>query len=315
MKPIVPKIIIKPRLPPAQPVAGTSSRLITAAPPTPEAETPQTENGTEGDGEGSQTMDVDGAEESMQTGDEGGSRVGTPRPRGRPRGRGRGLSTGVNTPRARGRGRGRGRARGGRGALTIRLPKRGDEDGDTGADGDVEREGTTEAEAVEGEGTHEEGEGPKEKEGPLGGGKPFRKIQGKVYIIEGDEFITDNDPKGDEKIDNSGHLLGSAFYPQLYACAHKCSLVQAVVSKHRYSCSLTAILPDNTCLLSMLPGRLGSATRSIISDEIFSPSSSTRHNPKKTISSPKGNSAHIFGRAASRSSPHVVHSSFTGVKW
>ncbi|CAK5283206.1 unnamed protein product [Mycena citricolor] len=31
---------------------------------------------------------------------------------------------------------------------------------------------------------------------------------GKAYIIEGDEFITENDPKGDEKIDQWGNLLG-----------------------------------------------------------------------------------------------------------
>jgi chromatin structure-remodeling complex protein RSC7 len=29
-----------------------------------------------------------------------------------------------------------------------------------------------------------------------------------VYIIEGDEFVTEDDPKGDEKIDKWGNLLG-----------------------------------------------------------------------------------------------------------
>ncbi|KAG7442805.1 uncharacterized protein BT62DRAFT_904881 [Guyanagaster necrorhizus] len=48
----------------------------------------------------------------------------------------------------------------------------------------------------------------KEKPVPLGGGKPFRKLQGQVYIIEGDEFVTPDDPKGDEKIDKWGNLLG-----------------------------------------------------------------------------------------------------------
>ncbi|KIK68264.1 hypothetical protein GYMLUDRAFT_154083 [Collybiopsis luxurians FD-317 M1] len=43
---------------------------------------------------------------------------------------------------------------------------------------------------------------------PVGGGKPFRKIQGQAYIIEGDQFVTDDDPKGDEKIDKWGNLLG-----------------------------------------------------------------------------------------------------------
>jgi chromatin structure-remodeling complex protein RSC7 len=44
----------------------------------------------------------------------------------------------------------------------------------------------------------------------MGGGKPFRVIQGKVYVIEGDEFITEDDPKGDTKIDRNGNLLGGA---------------------------------------------------------------------------------------------------------
>ncbi|TFK75645.1 hypothetical protein BDN72DRAFT_757327 [Pluteus cervinus] len=42
----------------------------------------------------------------------------------------------------------------------------------------------------------------------MGGGKPFRKIQGGVYVIDGDEFVTESNPKGDEKIDQWGNLLG-----------------------------------------------------------------------------------------------------------
>ncbi|KAH0578398.1 hypothetical protein H2248_003555 [Termitomyces sp. 'cryptogamus'] len=200
----VPKIVIKPRMPqPAPPpvptvtIPGTSSRLI--APPQP---LPLPENDEDGDED---AMDVDSVADAP-TGDEGsGSRVGTPRPRGRPRGRGKSATAVSGTPRARGRGRGRGRPRG-KGGLTIRLPKRGDEEGDgTEADaeaevidseaGDVEPEAEAEAEEIV-------------KEEPLGGGKPFRKIQGKVYIIDGDEFVTDEDPKGNEKIDHSGVLLG-----------------------------------------------------------------------------------------------------------
>lgn len=134
------------------------------------------------------------------------------RGRGRPPGRGKSVPTsGASTPRGRGRGRGVravGRPRGsgtGRtilasGSLTIRLPKRPDEEDDDEelAEGDAGTEGETVAEE-------------KEKEPPLGGGKPFRKIQGKVYIIEGDEFVTEDDPKGDEKIDKWGNLLGGRF--------------------------------------------------------------------------------------------------------
>ncbi|KAG6811923.1 hypothetical protein H0H92_005254 [Tricholoma furcatifolium] len=201
--PEVPKIVIKPRnqaapQPPPQATApkvtipAPSARLIVPAPaPAPTAP----ENDDEGD---EYSMEVDSPADP-QTGDEEGatSRVGTPKPRGRPRGRGRGgASTG--TTRARGRGRGRGRPRG-RGGLTIRLPRRGDEEGDgeegEGEGGDSEAGDEAEVDDV-----------PKEE--PLGGGKPFRKIQGKVYIIDGDEFITDEDPKGNEKIDPSGVLLG-----------------------------------------------------------------------------------------------------------
>ncbi|KAG6865170.1 hypothetical protein C0991_004718 [Blastosporella zonata] len=192
----VPKIVIKPRMPVPQPtptvtIPGTSSRMIAPAP------APPSEIDDDADYD---AMDVDSPGE-VQTGDEevSNSRIGTPRPRGRPRGRGRGAAASTSTPRARGRGRGRGRPRG-RGALTIRLPKRGDEDTEE-----------AEAEADDSEAGDAEVEGEVEelvKEEPLGGGKPFRKIHGKVYIIEGDEFITDDDSKGNEKIDHSGVLLG-----------------------------------------------------------------------------------------------------------
>ncbi|KAI9463965.1 chromatin remodelling complex Rsc7/Swp82 subunit-domain-containing protein [Lactarius psammicola] len=44
----------------------------------------------------------------------------------------------------------------------------------------------------------------------MGGGKPFSIVQGKVYVIEGDEFVTEDDPKGDTKMDRNGNLLGGA---------------------------------------------------------------------------------------------------------
>ena len=49
------------------------------------------------------------------------------------------------------------------------------------------------------------------EEGPIGGGKPFQRIQGKVYVIEGDEYVTEDDPKGDTKIDIHGNLLGGQY--------------------------------------------------------------------------------------------------------
>ena len=51
-----------------------------------------------------------------------------------------------------------------------------------------------------------------EVEAPVGGGKPFHRIQGKVYVIDGDEYVTDDDPKGDTKIDRNGNLLGGESY-------------------------------------------------------------------------------------------------------
>nr|VWP02400.1 Multicopper oxidase [Ganoderma boninense] len=110
------------------------------------------------------------------------------RKRGRPRGRGRG-AVGSGTPRAtraRGRGRGRGRGR----AITIKLPKRGGEEGQDEEPSEVAEASTQEAAE------------------PEGGGKPFARIQGKVYVIDGDEYVTDDDPKGDTKIDVQGNLLG-----------------------------------------------------------------------------------------------------------
>lgn len=50
-----------------------------------------------------------------------------------------------------------------------------------------------------------------ESEGPMGGGRPFKRIQGKIYIMDGDEYITEDDPKGDTKIDKNGDLLGGEY--------------------------------------------------------------------------------------------------------
>ena len=216
MSSAVPKIIIKarpsaaPTIPTVTiPAPGTFSRLIAPPPVSEHSDDPA-------DGEDDpQAMDVDSPVDGP-----GGDEAGGPRPRGRPKGRGRGLASGTSTPRV-ARGKGRGRARGkGRvaGSLLIRLPKRGDEEADADVEGDVEGEGLAEGEGEVGDGGEAEvetpqSEEPKEKEEPLGGGKPFRKIQGKVYVIDGDEFVTDDDPKGDEKIDRSGVLLGGEPHP------------------------------------------------------------------------------------------------------
>jgi chromatin structure-remodeling complex protein RSC7 len=92
--------------------------------------------------------------------------------------------------------------------LIIRLPKRVNVDADVDGDADI-KGGDADAD----EGTPLDGDVEQlvvEKEAPLGGlgGKPFRKIQGQVYIIDGDEFVTEDNPIGDEKIDQFGNLLG-----------------------------------------------------------------------------------------------------------
>ena len=86
----------------------------------------------------------------------------------------------------------------------IKLPKRGDDDADVDGDADVEGEADAD------EGTLLDGGDTElvEKEAPMGGGKPFRKIQGEVHVIDGDEFVTEDNPIGDEKIDKFGNLLG-----------------------------------------------------------------------------------------------------------
>ncbi|KAJ7151429.1 chromatin remodelling complex Rsc7/Swp82 subunit-domain-containing protein [Mycena crocata] len=201
----VPKIIIKPRV-------SVPARSL---PPSPQEEEvgdldadAEDEPDLEPD-DAPTPMDVDAEDASAP--EEGGQPV-VRRGRGRPRGRGKSLPTsGTSTPRTRGRGRGAravvksrgtGRTILGSGSLTIRLPKREEEDEEEVPEADAAMEGEVAAEEKE-----KEKEKEKEPVAPLGGGKPFRKIQGKVYIIEGDEFVTDDDPKGDEKIDKWGNLL------------------------------------------------------------------------------------------------------------
>jgi chromatin structure-remodeling complex protein RSC7 len=217
------KIIIKPRR--AKDSLPSSSQPTASPDPGPSEserqEEEEEETQLENENEGAMATEDDALSEA------GGvvSQENAPRPRGRPKGSGKAksgasTSTPAGTPRPRGRPRGTGRgakARGrGRGAgpagLVIRLPGRAGEDGATpGPEGDA-TEGATEEVAEE-----------PEPEGPMGGGKPFRKIHGKVYIMDGDELITDEDPKGDTKIDPWGNLLEGVFIHQ----SHLGSLTQS----------------------------------------------------------------------------------------
>lgn len=187
-----------------------------------EAPTPATPaTGMDDDGQ-------DGDEEGEEDGEDGvseaatGEAVGTPRDgdeeepqpikrgRGRPRGRGRGASvSGSATPRtARGRGRGRGRGRAkGRQSTAHRRHRAGD-------DSSVfDEAGAEEA-----------------------GGKPFRRVNGKVYIIEGDEVVFEDNEKGNTKIDMNGNLLGGTLslrhsWEFSRLLTHKCTLQVARSSR------------------------------------------------------------------------------------
>ncbi|KAF8873804.1 chromatin remodelling complex Rsc7/Swp82 subunit-domain-containing protein [Gymnopilus junonius] len=192
----VPKIVIRPRTSSHQNAASSSAAATPAS---------QVDSAPEGDdddveNDDSQAMDVD--QEGPGPGDDNENAQGQDEDAQSLLGRGRGSTSAVSTPRARGRGRGRGRPRGRpANSLLIRLPKRNDDE----TEAEAEAEGENDAD-VEGGDAVEEHE--PEKEAPLGGGKPFRKIHGEVYVIDGDEFITPEDPKGNEKIDQFGNLLG-----------------------------------------------------------------------------------------------------------
>ena len=70
------------------------------------------------------------------------------------------------------------------------------------------------------EGDDSQAETPAADDEPVeipGGGKPFRMVQGKAYVIEGDEFITEEDEKGNTKIDEFGNLLGGLSFMQSYS--------------------------------------------------------------------------------------------------
>ena len=133
--------------------------------------------GTDADLEGEGDLEGSGVDEGHE--EECGDRDAhaSARPRGRPRGRTRGSTPITPAARARGKGRGHGRGRGRGKGLTAHFS----------------------GEGAEGEIDGEEGEE---------GGRPWRRVGDKVCYIEGDEFVTDPDENGDQKIDIDGNLLG-----------------------------------------------------------------------------------------------------------
>ncbi|KAF8556594.1 hypothetical protein OG21DRAFT_1408764 [Imleria badia] len=126
--------------------------------------------------EGEGDLEGSGVDEGHD--EEGGDRDAnaSARPRGRPRGRARGSTPITPAARARGKGRGRGRGRGRGKGLTAHFSGEGGE-------GEIDGEEGEEA------------------------GRAWRRVGDKVYYIEGDEFVTDPDERGDQKIDIDGNLL------------------------------------------------------------------------------------------------------------
>lgn len=234
---------------PAEDGEGESSLTSNNDASTSRVVTPQ-ENGKQEE-EDSQMVDVDGEEEGSQAVDDAdGEAVGTPKDdeddeeeevvpvvRGRGRGRPRGsrARVGGGTPRPRGRPRGRGRGRG-----RPSTKARQDEDGEVLGDED--------------------------EDGTIGGGKPFRRINGEIYFIEGDEYVTPDNPKGDEKIDKNGRLLGGARL-SMFSQPDMLSVVQVDSSSHKHSRSQIDIPNANTCLLLMLRVALASVIRCTTSVE------------------------------------------------
>ena len=92
-------------------------------------------------------------------------------------------------------------------ALAQRLKQSGLLDGGEGPEGGEGAESQVGTLAAE-----------KDGEEVPGGGKPFRRINGQVYITEGDEFVTEEDEKGNTKIDQYGNLLGGAFHAYCLNC-------------------------------------------------------------------------------------------------
>ena len=228
----MPKIILKPRL--ARLEAAENRRSRTPAVPTPppprdldndddnddvededvhakreESEGVLDDEEAEADeGEGEVEGDVDEGEGvGEEMGEEGAGSQSFARPRGRPRGRGR-SAVPAGTPRARGRGRGKARARV-KGKGPAGRPSQD-------VDGDVQGE----------EGGDEDG-------------RPWRRVGDRVYYIERDEFVTEPDEKGDQKIDIDGILQGGEL--DVPFCLPG-SLILTAIGR-RFKCS-TFVLPS-----------------------------------------------------------------------
>jgi chromatin structure-remodeling complex protein RSC7 len=220
------KIIIRPRPPKRSSAAsvlreasqGDSEALASVK------EEFETENDQmDADDEDDNSHDGSNQQVEYDDGVDGGSveETAAPTPARRVRGKPKGppgapaKSSGTSTPRARPKARarvkGKGKAASAGPGLTIRLkaPK-GEDEEDSADDDPAEVEAPTPAAEPEEEPPAKEppAKEPPAKEIPMGGGKPFRKIGDKVYVIDGDSFVTDDDPKGDEKIDKWGNLLG-----------------------------------------------------------------------------------------------------------
>ncbi|THH03287.1 hypothetical protein EW145_g6376 [Phellinidium pouzarii] len=202
------KIIIKPRRP-RQPEA--ISELEQEAGPSDIASEQDNTGQADGDDEGAVeevAAESDAPEEHIkEDGDDDvtlgdGDAEPVPMPRGRGRGRPRGPSrggTGRPRGRPRGSGRGRGRGRGRGGTVLLRLPKRG-------TDSDAEGDG------LEGDDSQAVTPGEDGDVELVSGGKQYRKVTIDLPAVEGDAYVSEDDPTGDTKIDSNGNLLGGRVF-------------------------------------------------------------------------------------------------------
>lgn len=81
----------------------------------------------------------------------------------------------------------------------------------------------------------------------IGGGKPFRKVGGQVYVLENDELVTEDDPKGDQKIDKDGVLQGGEIACPYVSKVSFHTNAQAVNSRRRHLFFPNVIQPGSIC--------------------------------------------------------------------
>ena len=226
----MPKIILKPRL--ARAEAAETRRSRTPAVPTPTLARGPDIHDVEQDIEDVQTKReesegvLDDEEADVDEGEGEGEGEGDVDD-----GEGAGKDTGSFS-----RSRGRVQVRGGRGAAPAGTSR-------VRARGRAKVKGRAKGKGVAGDGEAEGEEGGDEE------GRPWRRVGDRVYYIEGDEFVTESDEKGDQKIDIDGALQGGELGSVFVVRRAVSSLLEQVdVSNAARSCYLVDIQLVTICL-------------------------------------------------------------------